>query len=244
MQLHELHGFLYTHAPDVVVLNETWLKKFIHDNEILPCDLHIKSNKVNFFKAQAELLSVMLRLSNGKNLCISTFYWVGTLREENFNEFSRTDSDTPHIYGMQCTTHHIFKVCSALHTIYLWYAVHYTPHIYGMQCTKRHIFMVCSALHATYLWYAVHYTPHFYGMQCTTHHIFMLCSALHTIYLWYAVHYTPHIYGMQCTTRHIFMVCSALHATYLWYAVHYTPHIYGMPWYAMYQYIIVLHYFS
>ena len=35
-KLHELHGFLYTHAPDVVVLNETWLKKSIHDNEILP----------------------------------------------------------------------------------------------------------------------------------------------------------------------------------------------------------------
>ena len=123
-KLHELHGFLYTHAPDVVVLNETWLKKSIHDNEILPpnykifrldrslsthpwdptqpkkyrkngggvliahrCDLDIKNNKVKFFKAQAEPLSVMLRLSNGKNPCISTFYRVGTLRQENFNEF-------------------------------------------------------------------------------------------------------------------------------------------------------------
>ena len=35
-KLYKLHGFLYTHAPDVVVLNETWLKKSIHDNEILP----------------------------------------------------------------------------------------------------------------------------------------------------------------------------------------------------------------
>ena len=35
-KLHELHAYLYTHKPDVVILNETWLKKSILDNEILP----------------------------------------------------------------------------------------------------------------------------------------------------------------------------------------------------------------
>ena len=35
-------------------------------------------------KAKAELLSVILRLHTGKNICLSTFYRVGTLREETF----------------------------------------------------------------------------------------------------------------------------------------------------------------
>ena len=35
-KLHELHGFLYTNKPDILIFNETWLKKSIIDNEILP----------------------------------------------------------------------------------------------------------------------------------------------------------------------------------------------------------------
>ena len=35
-KLHELHGFLFKNKPDILILNETWLKKSIRDNEILP----------------------------------------------------------------------------------------------------------------------------------------------------------------------------------------------------------------
>ena len=35
-KIHELHCYLYTNKPDVVILNETWLKKSILDPEILP----------------------------------------------------------------------------------------------------------------------------------------------------------------------------------------------------------------
>ncbi len=35
-KLHEFHGYLYTQKPDVVILNETWLKKCILSKEILP----------------------------------------------------------------------------------------------------------------------------------------------------------------------------------------------------------------
>ena len=51
-------------------------------------DLEISSSKVTVVKAKAELLSVILRLHTGENICLSTFYRVGTLREENFQEFS------------------------------------------------------------------------------------------------------------------------------------------------------------
>ena len=34
-KLHELHGFLFRNKPDILILNETWLKKSILDNEIL-----------------------------------------------------------------------------------------------------------------------------------------------------------------------------------------------------------------
>ena len=51
-------------------------------------DLDVVSNKINIANAQAELLSVMLRLPFGKKLCISTFYRVRTLGIENFTEFS------------------------------------------------------------------------------------------------------------------------------------------------------------
>ena len=39
-------------------------------------DLNFSSSKITITKAKAELLSVMFRLNNGKNLCISTFYRV------------------------------------------------------------------------------------------------------------------------------------------------------------------------
>ena len=124
-KIHELHGYLYTNKPDVVILNETWLKKSILDPEILPDnykifrldrsqkthpwdpmqpkkfqkngggvlighrnDLDVASNKINIANVQAELLSVTFRLPSGKKLCISTFYRVGTLGIENFNEIS------------------------------------------------------------------------------------------------------------------------------------------------------------
>ena len=51
-------------------------------------DPDISSSKITITKAKAELLSVMFHLNTGKNLCISTFYRVGTLRDENFREFS------------------------------------------------------------------------------------------------------------------------------------------------------------
>ena len=35
-KLHELHGFLFSNKPDILILNETSLKKSVHDDEILP----------------------------------------------------------------------------------------------------------------------------------------------------------------------------------------------------------------
>ena len=35
-KIHELHGYIFTHKPDIIILNETWLKKSILDTEILP----------------------------------------------------------------------------------------------------------------------------------------------------------------------------------------------------------------
>ena len=35
-KMHEFHGYLHTNKPDIVILNETWLKKSILDTEILP----------------------------------------------------------------------------------------------------------------------------------------------------------------------------------------------------------------
>ena len=34
-KLHELHGYLYIHKHDALILNETWLKKPVLDSEIL-----------------------------------------------------------------------------------------------------------------------------------------------------------------------------------------------------------------
>ena len=35
-KVHELHGYIFTSQPDVVILNETWLKKSILSNEVFP----------------------------------------------------------------------------------------------------------------------------------------------------------------------------------------------------------------
>ena len=40
-KLLEFHGYLYTHKPDILILNETWLKKSIEDNELLPSSYNI-----------------------------------------------------------------------------------------------------------------------------------------------------------------------------------------------------------
>ena len=35
-KVHEIHGYIFTHKPDIVILNETWLKRSILSNEVLP----------------------------------------------------------------------------------------------------------------------------------------------------------------------------------------------------------------
>ena len=35
-KISELHAYIYDKRPDIVILNETWLKSTIYDNEILP----------------------------------------------------------------------------------------------------------------------------------------------------------------------------------------------------------------
>ena len=35
-KIHEVHGYIYSTKPDIIILNETWLKSSICDNEILP----------------------------------------------------------------------------------------------------------------------------------------------------------------------------------------------------------------
>ena len=125
-KVHEIHGFIFSNQPDVLIFNETWLKKSILDNEILPdnykvfridrsakshpwdpdqpkkfrkngggvliahrTDLNISSVKFTKLKVKAELLSVIFKTTTGKKICISTFYRVGTLGLENFQEFER-----------------------------------------------------------------------------------------------------------------------------------------------------------
>ena len=39
-KLIELHHFLESYVPDIVILNETWLKESINDNEIFPSNLY------------------------------------------------------------------------------------------------------------------------------------------------------------------------------------------------------------
>ena len=35
----ELHSYVYKSKPDIIVLNETWLRPLIKNNEILPPEL-------------------------------------------------------------------------------------------------------------------------------------------------------------------------------------------------------------
>ena len=39
-KLNELQSYIHTSSPDILILNETWLKPSIHDNEILSPDLY------------------------------------------------------------------------------------------------------------------------------------------------------------------------------------------------------------
>ena len=126
LKMKQLHGYLYTNKPDVVILNETWLKKYLRDSEILPDkykifridrtmdthpydpanpkkfrkngggvliahrdDIGISSTQVKLVSPKAELLTVILKMPNsGKNFAFSTFYRTGSLRFDNFQEFS------------------------------------------------------------------------------------------------------------------------------------------------------------
>ena len=52
-------------------------------------NISISSFKFSKSNVKAELLTIFLSLSNGKKLCFSTFYRVGTLGDDNFAEFKR-----------------------------------------------------------------------------------------------------------------------------------------------------------
>jgi len=125
-KVHEIHGYIFTNRPDIVILNETWLKKSILDSEVLPdnykvfrvdrslkshpmdpiqpkkfrkngggiliahrCDIDISSIKFTKVSVEAELMSVILKTISGKSFCISTFYRVGTLGKDNFDQFKK-----------------------------------------------------------------------------------------------------------------------------------------------------------
>ena len=125
-KVHEFHGYLYTHKPDIVILNETWLKKAINSKEVIPdnykvfrldrsltthpydqthpkkfrkngggvliahrADIDITSVKFSKVCVQAELLSVVVKTQSGRSFCISTFYRVGTLGTDNFENFKK-----------------------------------------------------------------------------------------------------------------------------------------------------------
>ena len=126
MKAYELQGYIFNHRPDIVILNETWLKSNIINSEIFheaykvfrtdrngkthpfdPCqpkkfrkhgggvliahrtDIDCESTEVGLIKVQAELLSINFKLPTGKKLCISTFYRVGTLGIENFEQIEK-----------------------------------------------------------------------------------------------------------------------------------------------------------
>ena len=52
-------------------------------------NINITSSKFAKPNAKAELLTIFLSLSSGKKLCLSTFYRVGTLGDDNFVEFKQ-----------------------------------------------------------------------------------------------------------------------------------------------------------
>ena len=123
---YELQGYIFNHKPDIVILNETWLKQNILNPEIFPksykvsridrsgkthpwdssqpkkfrkfgggvliahrLDIDCESTEVGLIKVQAELLSINFKLPTGKKLCISTFYRVGTLGMENYEQVKK-----------------------------------------------------------------------------------------------------------------------------------------------------------
>lgn len=125
-KMHEIHAYIYSHEPDILIFNETWLKKSIIDSEILPdtykvfrvdrsskthpwdpdrpkrfrkhgggvliahrTDLDLSSVKFSKISVQAELLSIQFKTTSGRKFCVSTFYRVGTLGAENFQEFEK-----------------------------------------------------------------------------------------------------------------------------------------------------------
>ena len=40
-KLHEIHGYIFSKKPDVIILNETWLKKKILSNEVFPSNYKV-----------------------------------------------------------------------------------------------------------------------------------------------------------------------------------------------------------
>ena len=125
-KVHEINGYIFTKKPDILILNETWLKKAILNGNVLPdnyqvfrvdrslkshpwdperpkmyrkngggvliahrSDIDISSIKLTKAKAVAEILSIMFKTQSGKKICVSTFYRVGTLGMENFQEFEQ-----------------------------------------------------------------------------------------------------------------------------------------------------------
>ena len=123
-KVHEINGYIFTKRPDIIILNESWLKSNISSNEFFPenyrvfrndrslkshpfdprrpkkfrmngggvliaCrgDLDVTSCKFSKITVQAEVLSVTFKTKCGKSFCLSTFYRVGTLGINNFDEF-------------------------------------------------------------------------------------------------------------------------------------------------------------
>ncbi len=125
-KVHEINGYIFTNIPDIIILNETWLKRPIASSQILPDNykvfrmdrslkshpydpsrprkfrkngggvliahkenLDITSCKFSKISVQAEILSVSFKTKCGKTFCLTTFYRVGTLGNENFDEFKK-----------------------------------------------------------------------------------------------------------------------------------------------------------
>ena len=57
-KIAELNQYVYTNNPDIIILNETWLKSSINDEEILP------SNSYKMFRRDRTILSHPPDLNN------------------------------------------------------------------------------------------------------------------------------------------------------------------------------------
>ena len=122
-KLFEFQSHIMYDKPDIIVINETWLKPSVNDTELLdPAnyklyrldrsphthppdplnplkfrrngggvmiaireDLDITCKQINI-KCPAEILSIAIKLSNGKKMIIGTFYRVGNLGIENYEK--------------------------------------------------------------------------------------------------------------------------------------------------------------